>query len=105
MWTAILLTFQLSISTFASDGSAAGESPLDGKPKSFVIVGYSTSFLWPTMYADLAGSSRGEARRLSCSERGRRWVTGRDVAEGPQELWQDLREDDEELRVRKCREA
>jgi hypothetical protein len=36
-----------------SDTKASGGSLLDGREKSFVIVGYSTSFAWPTMLQEM----------------------------------------------------
>jgi hypothetical protein len=43
--------------------NGAGESLLDGREKSFVIVGYSTSYVWPEMLQEMLDAHSGGERR------------------------------------------
>ncbi|MCH8253381.1 MAG: hypothetical protein IID36_13115 [Planctomycetes bacterium] len=46
----------------AGVGVAAAETLLDGKEKSFLIVGYSTSYAWPDMLQDMLDEHAGDTR-------------------------------------------
>ena len=46
----------------AEIGSASGDPVLDGSPKSFVLLGYSTSYAWPAMLQHMLDQHSGGKR-------------------------------------------
>lgn len=56
---AVALLFALAACASPRSGPPPGSGPLDGTPKSFVVVGYSTSYAWPAMLQEMLDAHAG----------------------------------------------